>query len=93
MNIPDTICLSSDQLETIVDKLVGYIKQVHKLEAATDWIPEAEAMSLLNVSSKTTMFTYRSEGKIKYSQMGKKILLYSRSSINEFISNHSKNTF
>ena len=93
MNIPDTICLSSDQLEAVVDRLVGYIKQVHKIESLPDWIDESEAMKLLNVSSKTTLFAYRTEGKIRYSQMGKKILLYSRSSINDFISKHTKHTF
>ncbi len=50
-------------------------------------------MGLLRITSKTTLKKWRQEGKIRYSQPEKKIILYDRFSIMAFIEKHAKDTF
>jgi len=57
------------------------------------WIKDAEAMELLGITSKSTLQKYRDEGKLRFSQMSKKIILYDRESINEFIESKVKEPF
>ncbi len=56
-----------------------------------EWIDATQAKSLLKLST-TSLYKLRVGGHIKFSQYGKTIL-YSRSSIMEFISNNTKDTF
>ena len=49
------------------------------------WIKEQEAMQLLGIKSKSTMQEYRNDGKVRYSQPSRKVILYDRDSILELI--------
>jgi predicted Zn-dependent protease with MMP-like domain len=89
---PTIICLNSEALEELIDKIVIYINQVHQMET-NDWITTETAMQLLGISSSTTLSRLRSEGKIRYSQPMHKVILYSRKSIWDYLNNHAKNTF
>ena len=75
----------------LIEKVVARIKdtQIEKEK----WIDDLEAMKLLNISSKTTLQKYRDEGKIRFSQPQKKVILYDRDSIGKFIEKHAHNTF
>ena len=57
------------------------------------WVDQTEAMKLLNIKSQTTLQEYRNNGEIRYTQPRKRVILYDRDSINEFLEKHSKNTF
>lgn len=85
------ISLDTDAFQALIDKVVSYVKEAHYPKQ--EWVNEHEAMRLLNVSSKTTMSAWRSQGKLLYSQPAKKIILYSRRSIEELIKKHSRHTF
>lgn len=50
-------------------------------------------MRLLNIKSKTTLQKLRDEGRIRYTQPEKKIILYDRDSIDAYLENNSKDTF
>ena len=50
-------------------------------------------MQLLNVKSKTTMQKLRDEGRIRFSQPQKKIILYDRDSISTYLERNARNTF
>ena len=50
-------------------------------------------MKRLNITSKTTLQKFRDEGKIRFSQPEKKIILYDTDSINDYLDKHAKNTF
>ena len=50
-------------------------------------------MQLLNIKSKTTLQKLRDEGKIRFSQPQKKIILYDRDSIDTYLQQHARNTF
>ena len=53
----------------------------------------AETMSILKISSKTTLQKLRDEGKIRFSQPQKKVILYDRNSINEYIATSGSSSF
>ncbi len=57
------------------------------------WILEAEAMHLLGIKSKSHLWKLRSEGCITYTQPSRKILLYDRGSILEYLNSHIKKSF
>ncbi|MEP7218857.1 MAG: helix-turn-helix domain-containing protein [Bacteroidota bacterium] len=50
-------------------------------------------MRLLNIKSRTTLQKLRDEGKIRFSQPQKKIILYDRDSIEAYLQKHAHNTF
>lgn len=74
-------------IEQVVDRLRGFTDG-HKEK----WIKEEEAMSLLTIKAKSTMQILRNEGKIRYTQPQKKIILYDRDSIMEYLEKHAKET-
>ena len=86
------ICLEEPAFYALVNEVVKRIKDT---EAITQdkWITGDEAMRRLNISSKTTLQKLRDEGKIRFSQPEKKIILYDLDSINEFLNKNAKETF
>ncbi len=50
-------------------------------------------MSMLKIISKTTLQKFRDEGKIRFSQPEKKVILYDRNSINKYIEKHACEIF
>lgn len=85
------ICLEEAAFFQLVEQVVARLKEKQKQE--NDWIGDVEAMSLLNIKSKTTLQKLRDEGRIRFSQPQKKIILYDRLSILKYLEQHSRNTF
>lgn len=75
-------------IETIVARM--QIKQPVTLDK---WIDASEAMRLLRISSVTTLQKFRDEGAIRFTQPSKKIILYDRQSILEFLDKNARNPF
>lgn len=88
----EVICLEDEALYILIEKIVGRLKLVQNIQH-DKWISDGEAMKLLNISSKTTLQKFRDEGKIRFSQPQKKIILYDRLSIDEFLDKHARETF
>ena len=88
----EVICLQEEAFYSLFDKVVEHLNTKTKDKPRT-WIDGEEAMSLLNISSKTTLQKLRDEGKIRFSQPQPRIILYDRTSINEYIEQHARNTF
>ena len=75
-------------IEKVVERLIAQYK------APVDkWIDGEEVMKKLKIKSTTTLQKYRDEGKIRFSQPSKKIILYDRFSIEEFIEKNGKDPF
>ena len=88
----DVICLETEAFYLLVEEVVSRIRERDNI--TTDkWISLDEAMDLLHVKSKSTMQKLRDEGLIRYSQPYKKIVLYDRESILEYLETHAKETF
>ena len=88
----DIICLESEAFYALVEEVVSRLKEKNNV-GHDKWINDEEAMQLLHISSKTTLQKYRDEGAIRFSQPSKKLILYDRDSIFDFINAKSKDTF
>ncbi|AYQ30962.1 helix-turn-helix domain-containing protein [Runella sp. SP2] len=86
------ICLEEEAFYALIEQVVARLKQVHG-EDKEKWISDEQAMQLLNIKSKTTLQKLRDEGKIRFSQPQKKIILYDRDSIDTYLQQHARNTF
>ncbi len=78
----------AELIETVVARM--QIKQPVTLDK---WIDASEAMHLLRISSVTTLQKFRDEGSIRFTQPSKKIILYDRESILEFLDKNARNPF
>jgi len=81
------LLMSSRDLMAFLDAFYQKIKAEHELKEE-EWIDAETAKGLLKVAS-TTLYKLRSSNQIKISQYGKTIL-YSRSSIQDFIETNIK---
>ena len=87
----EVICLQDAALYELVEQVTERIKE--KYNKTEKWISDEDAMKMLNISSKTTLQKFRDEGRIRFSQPEKKIILYDRDSINVYLEKHAHNTF
>lgn len=86
------ICLEEDAFYKLVEQVVARLKDANG-EEKEKWLSDEQAMQLLNIKSKTTLQKLRDEGKIRFSQPQKKIILYDRNSILSYLDKNAKNTF
>jgi len=87
------ICIDSEALVQLIEETVAYIQKAQGHSSESKWIQADEAKRLLGVSSNTTLQQLRDKGKVRYSQPMHKVILYDRSSIEEYLERHAKNTF
>lgn len=85
----DVIVIETDAFYKLIEDVVDRLNPKEK----DRWILEVEAMSMLGIKSKTTLWELRNNGKIRYSQPRKRIILYDRESILNFLDKNAKNTF
>lgn len=88
----EVICLETEAFYTLVEEVVQRVGGKEKAEKKK-WIGQDDAMAELGIKSKTTMQKLRDEGKIRFSQPQKKIILYDRDSIMEYLDQNAQNTF
>ncbi len=88
----EVICLHDKAFYALVEQVVDRLKSEHN-QPLDKWVNGEEAMHLLNIKSKTSLQNLRDEGKIRFSQPQKKIILYDRDSINAYLEDNARNTF
>ncbi|MEO7213324.1 MAG: helix-turn-helix domain-containing protein [Mucilaginibacter sp.] len=90
----EVICFEDRAFYEMVDKLEAYIDSKKQHQTKSDkWVSGEEAMRMLRITSKTTLQKFRDEGKIRYSQPEKKIILYDADSIRDFIEDFTYEIF
>ncbi|KYG77215.1 MULTISPECIES: helix-turn-helix domain-containing protein [Roseivirga] len=86
------ILIEEEAFFELIDRVVERMSE--KLSKKENkWLTPEEAMKELGVKSTSTLQRYRDEGKIRYSQPSKKIILYDPSSIQEFLESKANDTF
>lgn len=91
-SVYDVICLETPAFYQLVEEVVERLS--NKQEPVPDkWINQEQAMQLLGVTSRTTLQKYRDEGSIRFTQPSRRVILYDRDSILEFLEQHAKDTF
>ena len=88
----EVICLQDEAFYALIEQVVRQIKEKNGIKE-DKWISPEEAMQKLRISSKTTLQKMRDEGKIRFSQPEKKIILYDVDSIHQYLEKHVKETF
>ncbi|OKS88178.1 helix-turn-helix domain-containing protein [Mucilaginibacter polytrichastri] len=78
------ICLEEPAFYELLERLYKRLNQEKEIKQ-DKWISGEEAMQRLRIKSKTTLQKLRDEGKIRYSQPEKKIILYDGDSINDYL--------
>lgn len=86
------ICLEEEAFYTLLDKSIEYLESKRQ-NAPRKWIGESEAVSMLDGVSKSTLQRMRNNGDIGYTQPSRKIILYDRESINEYLDKNAKKPF
>jgi len=88
----EVICLQDQALYLLIEEVIERIKEKQNI-TEDKWISGEEAMTKLRITSKTTLQKLRDEGKIRFSQPERKLILYDVVSINTYIEKHAKTTF
>jgi hypothetical protein len=88
----NVICLESKAFYALIEEVVDRIEKKENI-VEEKWISDIEAMQLLRISSKTTLQKLRDEGAIRFTQPSKKLILYDRKSLLEYLEKHVKETF
>ena len=88
----EVICLQDEAFYALIEKVVDRIKEKQNIKA-DKWISGDEAMKVLRITSKTTLQKLRDEGKIRFSQPERKIILYDNDSINDYLTLNARSTF
>ena len=88
----EVICLENSAFYSLIEKVVARIKEKQG-KPYDKWVSGEEAMSMLRITSKTTLQKFRDEGKIRFSQPEKRIILYDVDSIHEFLNKYANETF
>jgi hypothetical protein len=88
----EVICLEDKAFYELLDKLYRRYKTENDVKE-NKWISGEEAMKKLNISSKTTLQNFRDEGKIRFSYVTPKIIVYDVDSINFYLEDNAHNAF
>ncbi|WAC11900.1 helix-turn-helix domain-containing protein [Dyadobacter pollutisoli] len=86
------ICLEESAFYELIEQVVSRLKE-KSAQTQDKWIAGDETMRLLNIKSKASLQKLRDEGKIRFSQPQKKIILYDRDSIDTYLNQNARNTF
>ena len=87
------ILIDDEAFLELLDRVLQHVEQKIAQEKKNNWLTPKQTMKALNISSKTTLQRYRDEGKIRYAQPSRKIILYDPKSIDNFLNSHAKDTF
>lgn len=85
------ICIEDTAFYVLMEQVVKRVKEQHEIKE-DKWISGEEAMKKLRISSKTTLQKLRDEGRIRFSQPEKRVILYDVESIYQYLEKHAKNT-
>ena len=88
----EVICLEEKAFYELVKKVTDRILKECK-DTENPWINSEEAMKILSITSKTSLQKLRDEGKIRFSPILKKKILYERDSLYKYIESKTQDTF
>ncbi len=88
----EVICFEDKAFFEMLDRLYDRYKTDNKI-VEDKWISGDEAMKRLKISSKTTLQNFRDEGKIKFSYVTPKIIVYDSDSINFYLEDNAQHAF
>jgi len=85
------ICLETEAFYALVDEVLERVSAPEP-PPPDKWITDEEAMRLMHIRSKNTLQKLRDERAIRFTQPAKKLILYDRDSILEYLDKYAKDT-
>ena len=90
-NLKEALILGND--ETVFRLLDAYekrreLRNLHNGNDEETFLNESESMEVLKITSKTTLWMYRTKLGLPYYQIGKRVILYRKSDLISFIKKH-----
>lgn len=79
----NVICIEENAFYELIEIVVKRLQE--KRIEGDMWISGDEVMKLLHIKSRSTLQKLRDTGEIRYSQYGKKVILYEKASALEFL--------
>lgn len=89
----DLILIESQAFYALLDQTLTHIEENLKHRQLPKWLSQEQTMEVLNIKSLTTMQSIRNNGLIRYTQPMKKLILYDRDSVMEYLEKHVRDTF
>lgn len=87
----NVICIEENAFYELIEIVV---KRLEEKRIQDDlWISGEEVMKLLHIKSRSTLQKLRDTGEIRYSQYGRKVILYEKASALEFLEKYACETF
>jgi len=80
----EIICVESEAFYKLLEEVLRHFKN-NEPKQPEKWISGAEAMKMLRIRSKATLQKMRDEGRIRFTQPEKKIILYDAESIRDYL--------
>lgn len=87
----DVICIEDKAFLELMRRVIEYMKERDTRESK--WVSPKEAMEILGIKSKTTLQKLRDEGLVRFTQPERRIILYDRESLYEYLEAFAKNPF
>lgn len=79
------IIVEKSSLDLLIQKVEALLEKTNnKQEQKKEWLEPQEVMGILKISPRCLQ-TYRDQGKIGFSKIGKKKIYYSRKSVEELL--------
>lgn len=89
----NVICIEEKAFEELITKVYQQVKQLYDTDNKNKWISTEETMKRLHITSKTTLQKYRDEGRIRYTELSPRSILYDVDSIDEYLDNNACECF
>jgi hypothetical protein len=80
----EVVCLESEAFYKLLETVIRMFKTAEN-KPGDKWISGAEAMRMMRIKSKATLQKMRDEGRIRFTQPEKKIILYDADSIRDYL--------
>ena len=88
----NVICLEDTAFYQLIEQVVARLNEKED-KKQSKWMSDEDAMKLLNIKSRSTLQKLRDEGRIRFSQPQKKIILYDRESLEAYLERNARETF
>lgn len=86
------IMISESNLLSLVQQVFQYILELKGNSNRKVWLTQKEAEKMLDLKS-SAMANLRNKGLVEYSQPSRKVILYKRESLEDYLEKHSKKPF
>lgn len=80
----EIICVESEAFYKLIEEVIRHFKNIEPKQQ-DKWISTEEAMRMLRIKGRSTLQRMRDEGRIRYTQPEKKVILYDADSIREYL--------